>query len=96
MNAAVEPDCRADVVAYLDRRRCAACRTSLSAVGIADITRSSNAPKFRCWPPHPTCWELRCSGCAQYFLIAVRTGKSWPITGEVTRRCPRPRTNGSA
>jgi hypothetical protein len=85
-----ETDARADVVAHLDRHRCAACRGPLSAVAAADVTRSPYSPKFRCWPPHPTCWQLHCPGCGQHIVVAVRKGKAWPITGEVTRRSPRP------
>jgi hypothetical protein len=91
MKAAVEADPRADVLAYLDRRRCGTCRSPLSAVNVVDVTRSPHSPAFRCWPPHPTCWQLACPGCRQPFTIAVRKAKAWPIFGEITRRSPKPR-----
>jgi predicted RNA-binding Zn-ribbon protein involved in translation (DUF1610 family) len=91
MDAAAETDARADVVAYLDRRKCAACRSPLASVAASDITRSPYSPCFRCWPPQPTCWQFHCPECGQHLIIAVRKGKAWPIEGEVTRRSPRPR-----
>jgi hypothetical protein len=91
MTAEEEFEARADVVAYLDRRKCAVCRSTLSSVAGTDVTRSLHSPIFRCWPPHPTCWQFCCPGCGQYIIIATRKGKSWPIAGEVTRRSPRQR-----
>ena len=95
MDVAAETDARADVVAYLDRRWCTACRAPLS-VAVSEVTRSLYSPKFRCWPPHPTCWQLRCPGCGQEIIIAVRKGKAWSITGGVGRRIPQPRTASDA
>ena len=101
MEAATETDPRVDVVAYLDRRRCAACRSRLSAVAVGDVTRSPYSPKFRCPFPHPTCWRIACPGCGQHIVIAVRKGKAWAprrrgdppqsdATGEVRRLTSAP------
>ena len=91
MTAEEEFEARADVVAYLDRRKCAVCRSTLSSVTVADVTRSLYSPIFRCPFPHPTCWQFCCPRCGQHIIIATRKGKSWPIDGKVTRRSPRPR-----
>jgi len=48
----VEPDSPADVVAYLDRRRCGVCQAELGSVLAAAVSRSRHSPKWRCWPPH--------------------------------------------
>jgi hypothetical protein len=91
MDAEPEIDARPEVIAYLERRKCADCRSPLSSIVVADITRSLHSPVFRCWPPHPTCWQFRCPGCGQDIVVASRKGKCWSITGELTRRSPRPR-----
>jgi hypothetical protein len=90
MEADAETDPRPNVVAYLDRRRCVACRAPLGGVTVGDVTRSPNSPKFRCWPPHPTCWQVACPECGQHIVIAVRNGKAWALHGAVTGRSPRP------
>ena len=91
MDAAEDIDPRADVVAYLDRRRCAACRVLLSGVAARGVTRSAVGPVFRCSPPPPTVWRIACPGCGRDILIAVRKGKAWALFDAVTRRSPRPR-----
>jgi hypothetical protein len=79
MAEVVEPDSPADVVAYLDRRRCDVCRAELGSVPSAAVSRSRHSPKWRCWPPPPTCWELVCPACGQQITIWVRKGKAGPL-----------------
>jgi hypothetical protein len=87
--ATVAPDSPAHVVAYLDRRRCVECGTSLSSVFAADVTRSQHSPKWRCSPPPPTCWEFVCPGCEERITIWVRKGKAGPLyPSRVSRRSP--------
>lgn len=91
MNPEARIDARADVVAYLDRRKCGQCRSSLSSVAIDDVARTPLTCVYRCFPPVPTWWTLRCPGCGQDLVIAARKGKCWRTRGEITRRSPRPR-----
>jgi hypothetical protein len=87
-----EADPRADVVAYLDRRKCGACRSPLDSVAVADLSPYHRV-KFRCFPPAPSCWEFACSGCGHRVVICVRKGKAWPLYPSlVSRRSPQRRT----
>jgi hypothetical protein len=93
MAKVAEPDSPEDVVAYLDRRKCGACRTPLGSITVAAVSRSRYSPKFRCFPPAPTCWEFSCPGCGQQVVICVRRGKAWPLYPSlVSRRSPQRRS----
>jgi hypothetical protein len=93
--ATVTPDSPADVVAYLDRRRCGECGTPLGSITAVEVSRSQHSPKWRCWPPHPTCWDFACPGCGQQITIWVRKGKAGPLyPSRVSRRSPQRRTQG--
>src|SRR5262245_39620533 len=85
-------DSPADVVAYLDRRRCGQCGTSLGSVSTSEILLSRHHPKWRCPWPHPTCWDFSCPTCGQAITIWVRKGKAGPFGDtHVSRRSPKRR-----
>ncbi len=85
-------DTPADVVAYLDRRRCGACGVSLSTVTARDVSRSQICPQWRCLPPAPSCWEFSCPGCRVSITVWVRKGKAGPLyPSRISRRSPQRR-----
>lgn len=87
-------DSPADVVAYLERRRCDFCRAKLGPVTAAAISPSQHGPAWRCFPPHPTCWDLACPECGQQITIWVRKGKAGPLYPSLVSRRSPVRKNG--
>jgi hypothetical protein len=75
-------DPRMVAASFLRRCSCPDCNNPFDWVQINDFSRG-HTPKFRCTPPHPTCWQVRCVQCNAWVNLAVRFDKVWPVAGSV-------------
>ena len=73
-------DPRAVAATFLQQHSCPTCSWSFVNVRGADLSRG-HTPKYRCPPPHPTCWQIRCPRCSAWINLAVRFDKVWPEAG---------------
>jgi len=65
---------RAAVLSCLHSRRCPACHAPFSWVSGGDLRRQPRAARYRCLPPLPTLWHVRCRGCGHDWACTERGG----------------------